>query len=227
MSALRDIMNMFHRRHKASVGDRSYIDRTAQFTGSKRIRIGKHCAVGADTWLNVNDWHSPGYAIEIGDFCFIARRNFFTAGAHIRIGDYCLTGPDCHFLGAGHALDDPMIPYAIAQVVTDSKIDVGVNCWLGAKVTVLKGVKIGHGSIIGAASLVTRDVPPFCMVMGAPAKIVKRYRFAEKRWIPVTEWNASDEAALPSENDYLKTLQTTHSFIRLPLAACSPHFGHQ
>lgn len=221
---LRKFLN--RRRHHAVVGEKSYIDPTAQMIGSKRIRIGRQCAIGEHTWLNVNDWNASGYAIEIEEYSFIARRNFFTAGAHIRVGAFCLTGPDCHFLGADHAFDDPMRSYMIAPVITDGKIDIGVNCWFGARATVLKNVRIGHGSIIGACAMVTRSVPPFSIVIGSPAQVVKRYRFSEKRWVPIAEWKETDEQGIPKEEDYLKALRNNHPHVRLPLPACSHRFGH-
>ncbi|MEO6847696.1 MAG: acyltransferase [Chthoniobacterales bacterium] len=214
------------RKHQATVGDNSYIDSTAQFIGSKRIKIGTRCVIGENAWLNVNDWGASGYAIEIGDFSFIARRNFLTAGSHIRIGAYCLTGPDCHFLGADHAFDDPMIPYAIAPVRTTASIEIGANCWFGARVTVLKGVTIGYGSVIGANALVTNDIPPFSIVVGSPAKVVKRYSFDQKRWIAAAEWNCADENTFPSEEDYLASLRKTHPYLKLPTPAASHQFGH-
>lgn len=214
------------KRHEATVGENSYIDPTAQFIGSKRIRIGRRCAIGEHVWLNVNDWQSAGYAIEIGDCTFIARRNFLTAGLRIRIGEYCLTGPDCHFLGADHAFENPMVPYAIAPVYANASIDIGANCWFGARVTVLKGVTIGHGSVVGACALVADDIPPFSIAVGNPAKVVKRFSFDRKHWVPIAEWTDTDAASIPAEAAYLSDLHKSHLVLKLPNPACSHLFGH-
>ena len=57
--------------------------------------------------------------------------------------------------------------------------------WIGEKVTVLPGITIGEKSIIGANSVVTKDIPPFCIAAGNPASIIKRYDFEKHEWVRV------------------------------------------
>jgi maltose O-acetyltransferase len=64
-------------------------------------------------------------------------------------------------------------------IAEDRPIVVEDDVWFGAAVIVLPGVRVGHGSVIGAGSIVTKDVPPFACVAGSPARILK-YRDAEK-----------------------------------------------
>lgn len=162
--------------------------------------------ISEDCWFNINHRPHPDCRIEIGDHSFIGRRNFITAGGIVALGPYCLTGPDCHFLGADHEFVSPFVPYIAAPVTHGGDIRLGANCWLGASVTVLKGVNIGYGCVIGAGAIVTRHVPPFSIVIGSPARITKRYHPLLKAWIPGAELPPEVEAALPDELTYSRGL---------------------
>lgn len=80
-------------------------------------------------------------------------------------------------------------------------IEIGNDVWIGDNVTIKNGVKIGDGAVIGACALVTKDIPPYAIVGGVPAKIIK-YRFEEKiinELLELKWWNFNDEI--------LKTIQ--------------------
>ena len=114
----------------------------------------------------------------------------------IHVGKYCSIGRDCNFfLHANHRPDwvttssqllGPVTP-EIASMHMDmghpsckGNITIGNDVWIGAKSTIMSGVKIGHGAVIGSGSVVAKDVPPYAIVVGNPAKIVK-YRFDEQQ----------------------------------------------
>lgn len=77
----------------------------------------------------------------------------------------------------------------------EKELTIGNDVWIGCNSTILRGLRIGDGAIIGANSLVTKDVPPFAIVVGSPAKILK-YRFDDKIICALQEikwWDLSDE----------------------------------
>lgn len=199
----------------AHVGEHTLIAASVQVYGWSAVRIGANSMICDDTLINALNFPSDQPVVIIGSHCFIGRRNFFTAGPDLRLGDYTLTGPDCHFLGAQHDYESPFVPYAVAACTGES-ISLGVNCWLGARVTVLKGVRIGHGSIIGAGSLVTHAIPPFSIAVGIPAQVIKRFEARQKRWVNASDFPADGDAHLPEEADYLATLRLSHPAPRLP-----------
>jgi acetyltransferase-like isoleucine patch superfamily enzyme len=184
-----------------------YLDPTVQVVGCTHVRIGHHTILSESCWLNVNHREPGRVGIIIGDNCFLGRRNFISAGALIEIGSYCLTGVDCHFLGADHVFASPFIPYLASGVTDGGEIRVGANCWLGASVTVLKGVSIGHGCVLGAGAVVTRSIPPFSIAVGNPARVVRRFDPGAAAWVPAAELSAAAEAALPGEEAYLAGLR--------------------
>lgn len=91
---------------------------------------------------------------------------------------------------------------------------------------VLGNVSIGHGSVIGANSLVIKDVPPFSMVVGNPAKIIRRYSFAKKAWIDSDNVTAEDLRENPNEALYLDILRRTWPKISMPIIAAGSDLGN-
>ena len=201
----------------------AHVSASVQVLGWNRVRIGIKSVIGDDGWLNVNDRRPDSPAIVIGNFAFIGRRNIFNAGLEIRIGDYCMTGADCHFNGSDHAISNPFAPYYAEASTADKSIHVGPNCWFGSSVIILKGVAIGHGSIIGAGSIVTKSLPPFSMSIGSPARVIRRYDPLAKEWVDSLTPEA--EKALPDEEAYLAQLKRDFPAPRLPVIAADSSLG--
>lgn len=89
------------------------------------------------------------------------------------IGDDVMMGPECYIYTYNHRTertDTPMNQQGIAEI---NPVKIGNDVWIGSRVTILPGVKIGNGAIIGASAVVTKDVPDYAVVGGNPAKILK------------------------------------------------------
>lgn len=115
-------------------------------------------------------------SIEIGDNCTIGQYNHITSVNKIIIGDNLLTGKFVLISDNSHGkgcFDEMKIHPSKRAVVSKGEIVIGNNVWLGDKVSVLAGVHIGNGCIIGANSVVTHDIPPYSIAAGIPAKILK------------------------------------------------------
>ncbi len=216
-------MSEFYR--KLYVGSGSSIAASVQVYGWNNVRIGRDTILCEETLINAMNRETAEVTLSIGDHCFIGRRNYFNTGHDIRVGDYCLTANDCQFLGSDHNIQSPLVPYLVSGAVVDKSIVLGPNCWLGQGVTVLKGISIGYGSVIGARTVVTASVPPLSIVVGHPGRIVKRFSMPRQVWVPVGEFTAGDEAALPPEDEYLAQLRRTHPAVRGPLIGSSKEFG--
>ena len=99
--------------------------------------------------------------LVIGDNCLVlGRRNFFSVGRSIILRDlYCLTAMNCAFIGSSHRYDDPMSAYMTTGVTLDADIYVGANCFFGYGSQVIGNVRVGHGCVIGAGTLIRSDIP--------------------------------------------------------------------
>lgn len=93
------------------------------------------------------------------------------AGNHIEIGDHVLLGPYTYLGGHSYHFERTDIPIALQDLDGRGGVRIEDNVWLGARVTVLDGVTIGRDAIIAAGAVVNRDIPPFAVAMGVPAKV--------------------------------------------------------
>ncbi|MGD0340087.1 MAG: acyltransferase [Bacteroidales bacterium] len=210
---------------KSHVGKNTYIDPTVSILGWRNVLIGNNSVLSEDVWLNINHREEGIIRIKIGNNCHIGKRNFFSAGPLINLKDFCFTGIDCHFLGCGHHTESPMVPYIATGLTEGDIIEIGVNCWLTTSVTVMQGVKIGHGSVIGSRSVVLNNIPSFSIAVGNPCRVIKRYDFKNDKWIDVQDWSEELNSYIPAEIDYLKLLNEKNSDISLALISSSRRFG--
>lgn len=94
-------------------------------------------------------------------------------GAGIVIEDDVLIGSGVHFYCSNHRFDDPDVPIIKQGHNNSRQITLKRGCWVGANVILLPGVTIGENAVVGAGSVVTKDVPPKVVAAGNPAKVIK------------------------------------------------------
>ncbi len=117
--------------------------------------------------------------IFIGDNVYIGPYAILSADdVKITIGDDTIIGPGLYIMAGDHLFDKPGEYYHTSTKGVNKDVTIGRNVWIGARVTILKGIKIHDSSVIGAGSVVTRDVPEFSVVAGNPAKFI-RLRFSD------------------------------------------------
>lgn len=112
-----------------------------------------------------------GNNIVLGKNVFINSNCYFMDGAKITVGDNVFIGPSCGFYTANHPLDYQTRNQGIEQALP---ILIGNNVWLGGNVIVLPGVEIGNGCVIGAGSVVTKDIEANSIATGVPCKVIKK-----------------------------------------------------
>ncbi|WP_312955803.1 acyltransferase [Stutzerimonas nitrititolerans] len=118
-------------------------------------------------------------SVAVGDFVFIAGGAWMSAAPNsmIEIGSCVMFGPRVSILCGDHEMREIGVPMYFAHKDIDSKssgVTIKNDVWVGANVTILKGVTIGEGAIIAAGSVVTRSVPSYSIVAGVPARVVKQ-----------------------------------------------------
>ncbi len=210
---------------RRNVGPGCLIDRSVQILGWRSVTLGRNVVICEGSWINVNAYDPKETSISIGDFSLIGRRNSISSGKRIMLGPYTLTGPNCNIIGSDHIYSNPLQPYVTTGSTTDTVIVVEANCWLGASVTIIGNVVIGRGSVIGAGALVTKDVPPFSIAIGSPARIVKRFDFSSNRWVRAEAFTPALEALLPTEESYRASLAAQAEGFRMPYLASGHRAG--
>lgn len=112
-----------------------------------------------------------GYNIEIGENFYANVNCVILDGAEVRFGDNVFIGPNCAFYTAGHPLDAGQRRLGLEFA---RPISVGSDVWFGGNVVVLPGVTIGDRCVIGAGSVVTRDIPAGCLACGNPCRVIRK-----------------------------------------------------
>jgi acetyltransferase-like isoleucine patch superfamily enzyme len=129
------------------------------------IHIGKNCNFGGEVKVRC---YGTGKVL-IKNNCSIGEYSIIHAGSSVTIGNNVVTGAFCYINDTNHDFTDITVPI-INQGWKAKPIKIEDNVWIGANVTILDGICIGRDSVIGAGSVVTKDVEPFTVVAGVPAK---------------------------------------------------------
>ena len=157
--------------------------------GKQYIKIGTGFTTGFNCRLdafNINNLNEK-YLIEIGENVEINDDVHIGAVEKIVIGDNVLIASKVYISDHNHGSykgeeqDSPM-SMPKKRKIYSSPIKIERNVWIGEFVSILQGVTVGEGSIIGTMSVVTKDIPPYTIVVGSPAKPIKRYNFETKKW---------------------------------------------
>lgn len=111
--------------------------------------------------------------VFIGEEVGIANKVILDGRGKIKIGDYSLIGFESVIVTSTHNYQNKDMPIR-KQGMYKKEIEIGSDVWVGARVMILPGVKIGNRSIIGANSVVTKDIPHDCIYGGVPAKFIKK-----------------------------------------------------
>ncbi|MGK6340801.1 sugar O-acetyltransferase [Chryseobacterium sp. DT-3] len=120
--------------------------------------------------IEPNFWCDYGYNIEVGENFYANHNLTILDCAKVKFGDNVFIGPNCSFYTAGHPLDAKQRNEGLEYA---HPITVGDNVWLGGNVVVLPGVSIGNNTVIGAGSVVTKDIPDYVVAVGNPCRVIK------------------------------------------------------
>jgi len=166
------VFNLLRVRHspKCSVEIGKYTDSIPYIVSAEntdRVVIGKYCSIGHGVILITHQGHMP--APEYREY---------------RVANYPMSRVRKHGFKSSYYLPDKR-----------NFVFIGNDVWIGANAIVLPGVTIGDGAIIGAGAVVTRDVPPYAVATGVPARVL-RYRYSPdqiKKLLKIAWWNWSEQ----------------------------------
>ena len=130
-----------------------------------------HCVLETCTVDDNTPRMVVGSKVSLGEYTHV------TCANHIVIGEGTLTGRFVLITDNAHGeskYEDLLLPPMQRKIVSPGEVIIGRNVWIGDKTTILPGVKVGDGAIIAANAVVTKDVPPYAVVAGVPAKVVKQ-----------------------------------------------------
>jgi acetyltransferase-like isoleucine patch superfamily enzyme len=135
----------------------------------KGARVGRSFHVGQSVSIG------PGFVA--GDYVYVGPHSQLPP--HVHVGHYSSLSAHVAIVGSDHKYDNPGVPIVFSGRPPSCVTRIGADVLIGHGAILLRGITIGNGAVVGAGAVVTKDVPPYAVVVGVPAKIL-RYRFDER-----------------------------------------------
>lgn len=150
------------------------LDKRAELLKEMLAEVGENCYIEPPFHSNWGGKH-----VHLGKNVYFNFNATLVDDTHIYIGDYTMLGPNVVIATAGH----PILPELREKALQyNLPVHIGRNCWLGAGVIVLPGVTIGDNTVIGAGSVVTKDIPANVVAVGNPCKVLREISEHDKEF---------------------------------------------
>lgn len=166
----------------------AYLDRLYDFNMTRPTELEKRTALLKEMFAEIGEncyieppFHSNfgGKHVHFGKNVYANFNLTCVDDTHIYIGDYTMIGPNVTLATAGH----PILPELREKGYQfNMPVRIGKNCWLGAGVIVLPGITIGDNTVVGAGSIVTKDLPPNVVAVGNPCKVLREINEHDKEF---------------------------------------------
>lgn len=163
-------------------GFHSYADTFLRIQGGKNISIGDNVRINKQCWFAALPLTGSEKArLTIDDGSVIGDFNHIWATKSIKIEKYVLTANHVYISDNLHGyeiIEEPIVKQPVIQL---DEVIIGEGSWIGENVCII-GASIGKHCTIGANAVVTKDIPDYCVAVGVPAKVIKRYNFEKQLW---------------------------------------------
>ena len=180
---------LFQKPRFKKLGKKSMINKPILISGKKYIEIGDNVFVRNNARIEaVDKWNNSQYSpkITIGNNTSIEQGFHCTSAGNLIIGNDCDILPYVMITNISHSYEEIGINVN-KQKIEVKDVTIGDNCFIGMNAKIFPGVTIGKNVIIGANSIVMTDIPDYCVAVGTPARVIKKYDFDKKEWVKVKE----------------------------------------
>lgn len=159
-----------------------------QINNAGKIYLGKNISLDQDCELNVIDnyqnfrYNYSKPIIKIEENVGISKGTLISAVRSIHIKKNAMIGQFCFIGDYDHSYKDIDKPIVVQPLININPVVIKEGTWIGAHVTIVSGVTIGRNTVIGANSVVTKDIPDYSIAVGVPAKVIKKFNFKTRNW---------------------------------------------
>lgn len=159
-----------------------------KYKNLQHVEAGENVMIKHYCWISAiaSEAEPTTPKIIIGSHSHIGMGATISAIRRIVLGDHSLLARNVYISDHGHAFEDVEVPIALQGISDIGEVTVGEHSWIGQNVCILPGVTIGRHCVIGANSVVTRSLPDFSVAVGSPARVIKSYNPASRRWEKVS-----------------------------------------
>lgn len=178
------IWNFFFRNSFFYLGKKSRVYKPSKINGSRLISIGDFVIIMEYSWLLTlcenNEIMYP--KLEIGNGSYIGRYSHIVALNSIKIESNVLIADRVYITDNTHSYNDPHEPIIFQEILPLNPVIIREGAWIGDNVSII-GASIGKNSVVGANSVVTKDIPDYSVAAGIPARIIKYFDVNSGEWI--------------------------------------------
>jgi acetyltransferase-like isoleucine patch superfamily enzyme len=168
-------VRLYHPRH-IEAGCGFSLEEGCEIVGLSKqgVKFGQRCTVGRFATIRPTNvlFDEPGEGLVMGDYSNIGAYSYIGCSGLVSIGNNVMMGQRVTIQGENHEFTDTSCPIC-EQGVVRAPVVIGDNCWISSCVTILAGVHIGSGSVIGAGAVVVDDIPSNSVAVGVPAKVIR------------------------------------------------------
>lgn len=161
--------------------------RPRRVEGAGRIEIGDRVSIRRHAHLAVLIGRDVGPSpsrLVIGAETYIGSHAHIVCAQGVFLGERCVLSDHVYINDVAHDVDVLAGPILSQRLVSKGPIHIGPDTFIGYRSIIFSGVSLGHHCVVGANSLVTRSFPPMSMVGGSPARLLKVYSLADRKWVP-------------------------------------------
>jgi acetyltransferase-like isoleucine patch superfamily enzyme len=164
------------------LGKKARMFRPFRVDGMGAIELGEGSSLQKGGWLYCVGIDGGTASLKIGRGCDLGYNNHISAVRQVSIGDHVLTASNVYISDNTHGYEDVSRPIMHQPVRFKKAVSIGSGTWIGENACVI-GASVGRNCVIGANSVVTDDVPDYCVAVGAPARIIRRFDVTLGHWI--------------------------------------------
>ncbi len=179
---------LYYRRVFGNFGNGTVIFRPEYISNACSMHIGDRTSVGHSAHIElIHKYADVCYSpkIEIGNDVYIGPNLYMVCIGKITIGDGSVLSEQVYVHDSNHGFDPECGLIMQQPLVHGGDITIGKNCFLGFRTAIMPDVTLGDHCIVAMGAVVTKSFPPYSMLAGVPAVLIKRYSFEEKQWIRV------------------------------------------
>jgi acetyltransferase-like isoleucine patch superfamily enzyme len=159
-----------------------------RISGADKIKVGARTEIGANPLIAaVTEYAGQHFSptIEIGDDVYIGPNLYMVSVSSIKIGTGAVLSEHVFISDVSHGCTPEAGLIMQQPLVPGGSISIGEHTFVGFRASIMPGVSIGRNCIVGANSVVTKSVPDYCLIVGNPARVAKRYDAQKQTWVRV------------------------------------------